>query len=258
MRRSRLIPVALVVLISVVAAGTVRAQNPNEPTGIHVTGQGRVTAQPDVAILNVSVSVLQPDPGPAFDRAAQVVASLTDMLKAAGVAERDIRTVSLSLNREFRFLPPANPGEPPPPPEFVGWRARYGLSIRLRDFSRIGRVVSDTVTVLGDSGELQGIGFTIEDTDALIDRARDAALQDARQKAERIADRLGVRLGIVTFVQETSAPPPTAQQPVPLATAAPVRTPTSAPIASAPISPGEQVLTVTVVVHYAIEPGPRT
>ena len=256
MRRRRVLLAPLIVLAAAIVLAltldvrSAPAQTPEPRTGIRVIGQGQVTAQPDVAVLTLGASVRRDRPDAAFDRVERLMAAAMEVFRANGVAERDIRTLELSLFQEFR------PGtQEEPEPVFLGWRARHTVSVRMRDFARIGRIVGDAVAALEDAGELHGISFTVENPDALIAQAREAAIRDARQKAERMAAGLGARLGTVTFAQETSAPFPGA---VPFAT--PVRTPTPAavprgafPVVPAQISPGEQVFSVTIEVHFAIE-----
>ncbi len=243
---------AFVLLVSIGASvGFVHAQTPEQRTGVRVTGQGQIVAQPDLAVINLGASVLRDRPDAAFERAERLIAAATAVMRQNGVAERDITTSQLSLFQEYR------PGTPDhPEPVFLGWRSRHSLSIQLRDFSRVGQVVGGAVAALEDAGEVQGIFFTVENNEQLIERARETALADARQKAERMASRLGFRLGTVTFVQEVSAPGPSpirTATAVPFPVAAPGRAPAPFP---AQISAGEQIFSVTVEVHYAIEGAP--
>ena len=257
-----MLPVVLVLTAAIVAgrgaedASGQTFQMPDGQTGVRVRGQGVITATPDVAVVNISATTRQETPGEAFNRVASRVAALTEILRANGVAERDIQTQQLALFQEFGPPRPPAPGEPAEPPVFLGWRARQSLSIKLRDFTIVGRLIDTAVATLEDTAELQGIGFQFENNEALIDRARDLAADDAREKAERLATRLGGRLGRLIFAQELSGPLPSAQ---PFATPTPARTATPAPPgvrpAAAPVevSPGEQTIIVTVEAHFALE-----
>lgn len=220
--------------------GMVSAQQEPQPRVVRVTGQGRIAAPPDVAILSIGATALRDRPDEAFDRVEGLIAALTERLRANGVAERDIITSDIGLTREFRTPPRAADGSQPAA-VFVGWRAQHFLTVRFRDFPRLGRNVSDAVATLQDAGEVRGISFSVENVDTLIEQARDAAARDARQKAERIAARLGFRLGGVVQVAETSATAPTARA----ATPAPA-------FAAAPISGGDQVISVTLEVQFEI------
>lgn len=228
-------------LAGVLTARTARAED--QPSGIRVRGQGVITARPDVAFLGIGASVRRDSAGEAFNRAEQLIGAVTDSLKANGIAERDIQTRQFSLSPEYGR---SNDNSPPP---VIGWRATHTLSVKVRDFGRIGKTIDDAVAMLGNDAQIQGITFAIEDTDALASRARAEAIQNARDKAEEMAARAGVRVGKLLFLQEVSSPPPT---PVPAAQAGvALRAATPAPVAD--ISPGELTVNVIVEAIFAIE-----
>jgi uncharacterized protein len=245
MRRLRFVLPVLAVFA--VAGGlSVRSASAQEnPTGIRVRGQGVVTARPDVAFLNLGATVRAETAGAAFDRAEQRVAALTDQLKASGVAERDIQTRQFSLNPEFGRSTDNNP------PPIIGWRATHTLSVKLRDFTTIGRTIDSAVRLLENDAVVQGISFAVEDTNALAAQARAQAIADARAKAQDMAARAGVTLGRVVYIQEISSPAPS-----PVANESVARA--AAPAAggqaafAADISPGELTINVIVDVIFAI------
>ena len=111
-----------------------------------------MTAQPDVAVLTLSASVLRDRPDVAFDRTEQLVTAATAVLRAEGVAERDLSTSGISLFQEYRPPPPEQPQ-----PVLLGWRVRHSLTVRVRDFPPLGRIVAGAVAALEDAGEVQGI-----------------------------------------------------------------------------------------------------
>lgn len=240
MRRAAVLALAFLPL-ALATLGTSRPVVAQElDAGIRVRGQGIVAARPDIATVVLGTSVRRPSAGEAFDRASERTTALMSVLQAAGVPERDIQTRQLTLTPEYGRAPE---GAPPP---LVAWRATHLLAVRLRDFSRIGRVIDDAVQALGDEALVQGVSFGIEDTAQLAARARAAAMDDARAKAEDLAARAGVRLGRVLAIDEVSAPAPAPQR-----TAVPA--PAAGQVSAIEIAPGEQTVTVLVSVRYAIE-----
>jgi len=237
-----LVPAALAALMVAggfgVTARPARAQE--QPTGIRVTGRGTVSARPDVAFLTIGATVRRETPGAAFERAEQLIGALVMSLRANGVEERDIQDRQFSLTPEFGR---AAEGQPPP---VVAWRAVHLVTVKIRAFDRIGRIVGDAVAALGDEATIQGLSFGIENTEALAAQARVAAIDNARAIAEQMAARAGVRVGRVVYMQETSAPPPTPMVRV----AAPV--PVAATAFEAQVSPGELSVTVTVEMIFEI------
>ena len=234
--------VALALLLGGLVAPD-RAGADDDPTVSRLTvrGQGLVTVRPDVAMVTMGANVRRDSAAEAFDRANALIAQLNQLLREQGVPERDVQTRQFSLFPEF--------GRPPSdgPPPIVGWRAVNILSIRLRDFTRLGAIIDAAARVLGNDAQISGITFTVEDTDAVARRARDQAIANARERADQIAAAAGVRIVRILSITETSAPPPT-----PVARAA---APAPAGIVAQPaeIAPGELNLSVTVEIVYEIE-----
>lgn len=239
MRRAAVFALALLplALATLGAPRPVLAQGPE--ASISVQGQGVVAARPDVATLVIGASVRRSSASESFNRAAELTANLMTVLRAGGVPDSDIQTRQLTLTPEFGRAPE---GAPPP---VVAWRATHVLAVRLRDFTRIGRLIDDAVQALGDEALVQGISFGIEDTQQLAARARAAAMADARARAESLAAHAGARLGQVLAIEEVSAPAPAPQR-LPAA-------PTAGQVSAIEVAPGEQTITVLVRVRYAIE-----
>lgn len=237
--------VGAVALVLGTSAGPRVARADNQPEGIHVRAQGVVTARPDLAIVGMGASVRRESAGEAFARANSLIASVTDSLRAAGVEERDIQTRQFSLNPEYGRSPDGSSAP------IIGWRATNTLTVKIRDFTRIGRIIDDATRILGNEVTLQGISFAIEDTDALARQARTAAIDEARTRAQEMAARAGVRVGRLLYLNEVSAPPPTPQARA-VSAAAPT-TSFAAPAPGVEVAPGEQSITVIVEAVFAIE-----
>ena len=236
-----------------------KAQEP--PEGVRVRGEGLVVAAPDIATLTIGASVRRETPALAFGRAEQLAEALVQMFTAQGVAPADIQTVSVNLNPEFG-PPPVPVGAPPPAPAssvIVGWRAAHLFSVKPRDFSRIPTLLEAAVNLLGTDAQVQGIFFGVEDTDALISRARAEAFQNAREAAEELARLAGMRLGEVLSIDEQFTPSPTpvdfgAPQAAPLPTPAALRPGQLGGDAAGPFSPGQVSVRVFVTVVFALVP----
>ena len=83
---------AVIVLGSGVGLDPGHAQTPEQRTGLRVVGQGRVSAQPDIATVSLGASVLRERPDVAFERTEQLIAAAVAAMRRQGVAERDITT----------------------------------------------------------------------------------------------------------------------------------------------------------------------
>lgn len=208
---------------------------------IHVTGSGSVTTEPDIASLNLGVSVERKTVAEAREEAASSMTALIDTLKANDIDEEDITTQNFSIypqydyNEGFRVL--------------RGYRVNNTVRAKVRDLDTLSDVIDDAAEAGGDNVVLNSIDFSIEDNTPLQTQARSMAVKDAAQKALTIAEASGVTLGKpVTITENTYYESP----PIPYVDAEAAFDEDSGRT-STPISPGELTVTVTVTVVYEIE-----
>jgi uncharacterized protein YggE len=102
--------------------------------------------------------------------------------------------------------------------------------------------VIDTLVGAG-ANDIGGINFTVSNASKLLDEAREQALADARRKAEIYANAAGVALGAPLSISEEGAPGPVFRAKM-----------VGGLAASAPVAQGEETLSVTVSVSWAIKP----
>ena len=165
---------------------------------ISVDGSGIVKVKPDVADVSLGVSIRRDRAGDASIEAANALAMVIEALLAAGIAEDDIQTTTLSLDTVYDY--------DRSPATIVGYQATNIVNVTLRDVTQVGAVIDAAV----DAGAttIGGISFRVEDVTALEVQARDAAMADAKAKADQLATAAGVRItGVVTIVETVSSPP---------------------------------------------------
>jgi uncharacterized protein YggE len=66
-------------------------------TGISVNAEGRVSATPDIALLEVGVEVQKENLQEAQQQAAQSMSSVMSVIKGKGIADKDIQTNQYSI-----------------------------------------------------------------------------------------------------------------------------------------------------------------
>lgn len=201
-----------------------------------VTGQGQVSAQPDMAMITLGVSSRAATAAEAMTRNATAQGAVIDTLKGAGVEARDIQTSGLSLSPTLDY------SQDGAPPRLTGYAAANSVTVRLRDISGMGAVLDQLVA--SGANEIGNISFTREDMSAAEDEARAAAVRDARRRAEIMAGAAGMRLGPLLRLSDT----PASSQPVPVMRA-------MAPSDSAtPIEAGELTVSADVTAIFAMLP----
>ena len=115
------------------------------------------------------------------------------------------------------------------------------MTIRLRDVTKVASVI-DTLVTAG-ANDIGGINFMVSQASKLLDDARGQAVADARRKAEIYAKAAGVTLGAPLSISEEGAAQPL------------FRARMAAPMAAAPapIAQGEETLSITVGMTWAIK-----
>lgn len=203
---------------------------------LNVTGE--VTRVPDLAVINAGVVSRSATATGALQDNARRMDRVIAALKAAGIADRDIQTSSISLSAEYRY--PENQS-----PQLTGYTASNQVTIRFRDIRNSGKIL-DALVAQG-ANQINGPNMTIEHPEEALDEARAKAVAAGRARAELYARSLGMRIVRVVSVSESGgyyAPPP-APPPVPMMAAA-ERSYTK-------IEPGEQKLQVTLGMVFELQ-----
>jgi uncharacterized protein YggE len=204
------------------------------PAAISVTGEATVSVPPDMAQIDGGVTSDAKTAREASEANNAAMGKVLLALKGAGIDEKDFQTSRLQLQPQY---PPNRTG----PSAIVGYRASNRVTIRLREVTKVAGVI-DTLVSAG-ANEIGGINFTVSNASKLLDEAREQALADARRKAEIYAKAAGVTLGAPLSISEENSSAP-----------APFRARIAAGMAvSTPVAQGEETLSVTVSVSWAIK-----
>jgi uncharacterized protein YggE len=208
--------------------------------GISVLGSGSAFGAPDVAVLQLGVSVLKPSVAEAREQAASTMQDVLDSMKDNGIEEDDIQTARFSVQAEYDY----KRGEQ----ELRGFRVTNIVTAKLRDIDKTGDVLDDAIKAGGDLVEVQSVEFTIDDPDGLAEEARREAVEDARQKAEALAELADVKLGKPLSISESGEP-----RPIPFRAVAEEMEAAPGAAPPTPIEVGELEVSIDVQVVYAIE-----
>jgi len=205
------------------------------PPAISVTGEATVQVAPDQAQIDGGVANDARTAREASDANNAAMGKVLLALKGAGIDEKDFQTSRLSLQPQYA------PNRSGPSP-IVGYRAANRVTIRVRDVSKVANIID--VLVGAGANDIGGINFMVSQASKLLDEAREQAISDARRKAQIYARAAGVTLGEPLAISEQSSPSPIFRGKVAAGMVA----------AAAPIAQGEETLSVTVNVSWAIKP----
>jgi uncharacterized protein YggE len=228
-------PAALASMIAALAATP--ALPDDVPAAISVSGEATISVAPDLAQIDAGVASDAKSAKEASDANNAAMGKVLLALKGAGLAEKDYQTSRLSLQPQY--APNRATGASP----VVGFRASNRVTVKIRDVTKVASII-DTLVGAG-ANDIGNISFEVTQASKLLDDAREQAVADARRKAEIYAKATGVTLGAPLSVTEGGGP-------VPLFKARLAPPPPMA--APAAVAPGEETLSVTVNVSWAIKP----
>lgn len=207
-----------------------------EGTLLSVSAEGKSEARPDMATINLGVTTEGQTAQAALAENARRMSALTQALRRAGIAERDIQTSNVSVYPQQQYRENQ-------PPRITGYQANNTVTAKIRRIDNTGRVIDAAVGAGGNT--IHGVSFSHADPDAQLDIARRDAIAEARRRAELYANALGMRVHRIVAVQEGGGFAP----PIPVAiermAAQDARPPT-------PIAPGEIETRVSVNVTFEL------
>lgn len=202
-----------------------------------VNGMGKVTAQPDVAWVDMGVVTEAIAASEAVAANNQSMDAVFAALEEMAVARTDVQTSQFSVQPVY-----SRPEGPDEAPTIRGYRVTNQVTVKIRQLSQIGFVI-DRVVRLG-SNRLNAVRFGIDDPEPLLDQAREQAVLDALRKAKLYVRASGVALGRIISITEAGAVVPEPRHARAFAMES----------AQVPIAPGEQTLTAGVVLEIEIDP----
>ena len=211
----------------------------NQSTGIFVNGSGKISVEPDLGIINLGVSKTDKTVSKARKAAAVAMNAVMKAVKKSGVAEKDIKTQHFGIQPEYRWTQNKQ--------EFVGYKVSNNISVKVRDLDNIGGLIDEVADAGGDLIRLNGISFTIEDTNQLAIEARELAVKDAIAKAKQFASLTDVTLGKLIYITETGS-----NTPIPMLKTAGMAFSEAGDISSSPISEGEVEIVIRVQAVFGI------
>jgi len=213
-----------------------------QSTGIWVTGEGKVSVVPDVAILNLGVEAQEETVAEAQQQAAEAMEAVMAVLDEYGIAEKDIQT------QRFRIRP-VKEWTRDEEEILIGYRVTNTVTVKVRNIENTGTIIDAAATAGGDYIRINSISFTIDEPTEYYEEVREKAMADAQAKAEQLAKLGGISLGKPTYINEGGVYFPVPRDFYQESGAPPVPAPTP----TTPISPGEDEISLTVQVVYSIE-----
>lgn len=186
---------------------------------IIVSGKGESYAIPDTATFDFTVTEVGNTVKQAQEKLDQKINQALSSVRAAGIADKDIKTVSYNVYPKYEYQNAVCPAVPMgagysgvtssptspyycPPGKNVlkGYEVSQTVVIKVRETEK----AADLVTKIGAASisNISSLEFTVDDRDKYVVEARAEAINKAKAQAKVLADQLGVRLGKILAFNE--------------------------------------------------------
>lgn len=203
---------------------------------IEVGGTGSVSIAPDEATVSFAMETRSGAAADAASANATALDQVITSLRSAGLPGLEIATFGYSLRPEYSVSGAQRTRE------IVAYTALNTIRATITDVEAVGRLI-DTAISAG-ANRVAGITFRASETEDARSEALARAVEHARGQAEVIARSLGHELGLPLEVRGG------AQRPVPITSRAPMML--EAQAAPTPIEAGEQTVTASVTIRFAL------
>ncbi|RJO61522.1 MAG: DUF541 domain-containing protein [Dehalococcoidia bacterium] len=207
--------------------------------GIWVTGVGKVTMTPDLAVVSLGVQAQASTVANAQQQAAKAMADVIAALKGNGVADKDIATQYYNITPVYSY--DRDTGKQ----VLEGYSVSNTVTVKIRTVGNAGVVIDAVAAAGGDYTRINSIALTVDKPEVYNEQARENAMNDAANRAKQLAKLSGVKLGKATYINESLN---SSSRTIYFDSG--IKAAPSVP--TTPISPGETEITLTVQVVYSI------
>lgn len=166
-------------------------KNPEIINQITVSGTAKVTAIPDLAIINLGIindgSTVAVAQKSVVEKMNKIINSLKSEFK---IDSKNIKTENYNVQPKYDW----SDGKQ----RIIGYTVSQTIQVKIRDFDKIGDILAKA-TQLGVNN-VSGPNFTIDDLEKIKAEVREEAIKQAKEKANSLAKQIGIKLGkIVNF-----------------------------------------------------------
>ena len=179
-------------------AAAVSGAKEKRTTRVLVAGDSIVRAQPDTAILVISVVTQNESALAAQQENAARSDAVVRAVKAAAGAGAEVKTSGYSLTPQRVY-------KENQPSTITGYEARNSVTVTMGELQRVGAVI-DAAAQAG-ANNVETVSFTLRQDRAARDQALTDATRKAIGKANTIAQALGGRISRIVEVEEDGVRP---------------------------------------------------
>ena len=188
---------------------------------IAFSGEGKVSAKPDIAAISFSIVTEAATSKAAQDANSTKSQKVVNFLKSQSIADKDVKTSGYNVYPQYSnnyprpcpmmesgssgMMAPSYPCNVDDTQKISGYQVTQSFEVKLRNLDNIGAILDGLVAQ--GANQVNNLGFQIENKEALKDQARQVAINDAKAKARTLQSQLGIGLGrIINYYEGGNYP----------------------------------------------------
>jgi uncharacterized protein YggE len=169
------------------------------PNTIWVGADGKYEAEPDTALMQFTISAQEDNLQAANARATKAAEQVRQLLRNNGVDLKQAQVGMFSVQPVYDYKNPKR--------KLVGYRVDASISIKFKDFSKIGPITQGLADM--DVTGNQSLSYILDDMDAAKIKAVEDALRRAHDEANAVARSSSRTLGELSYASvDTYEPRP--------------------------------------------------
>ncbi len=162
-------------------------------TRVAVIGDSIVRAQPDTAVLVISVVTQNANALEAQQENARRSEAVMRAVKAAAGAGAEVKTGGYQIQPQRVY-------KENQPPTITGYEVRNSITVTMSDLTRVGAVIDAAAT--SGANNVDSVSFVLRKDEQARKEALAGATREAVSKAQTIAQALGARVTRIVEVRE--------------------------------------------------------
>ena len=166
-----IIPFLFALLVVIPTFGQEHPAVTAQPNSVYVGADGKFEAAPDTALIQFNISAQADTSKAAYDLASKQAEQTRQVLKANGIEPKSAEFGFFSVQPMYDWKNPKR--------KIVGYQVVANVSLKLKDFSRIGPITQQLTDA--DVSQGQSVSYTLDN----VDDAKNKAVDDAYRRARR-------------------------------------------------------------------------
>lgn len=166
----------------------------NTTSELAVVGEGRVDVVPDVAYVDVGVTVNNAATvEEARKKIDKINSDLVAAVKKLGISSKEIKTTNYSVYPSYTYENNTN--------RITGYDGNATVTIKTKKIESTALVI-EAATKAG-ANQINNTRFAVDNPAKYREEARESAIKNAKEQAQKLAGSLGIKLGKVINVVES-------------------------------------------------------